>query len=345
MSLALVQRARPAAAAPPRAAISQGAPRLTRRRRGPALRRARAARARASAGTRAGGRGRRGPTRARPAAARTAAGRKPARGRSSSSTSRASSRSSPRNQRASGTPKPVFPRPATSGGSASANARRSATLPSAARDLQRVRQRDAELEHLVVEERRAQLERVRHRRDVGLQQQVAGEVGADVEPLQPGDARSRRAERAPTRRRARARTSAPTARRAARRERPPSAARSARPAGSGRDLEEAAGAVGARARLPPGGRQQAQRRGAARRQRHRDAPGEPVRGVPLVPGERLVAAVARERDGDVPARQLGDEELRQRRLVAERLVERGGQPRQRRRRRPARLRSPRAPSP
>ena len=47
--------------------------------------------------------------------------------------------------------------------------------------LQRVGQREAELEHLVVEQRRAQLERVGHRGDVGLQQQVAGQVGGDVE--------------------------------------------------------------------------------------------------------------------------------------------------------------------
>ena len=38
-----------------------------------------------------------------------------------------------------------------------------------------------------VEERRAQLERVRHRGDVRLVEQVAGEVGLDVEPLEPGD--------------------------------------------------------------------------------------------------------------------------------------------------------------
>ena len=43
--------------------------------------------------------------------------------------------------------------------------------------------------------------------------------------------------------------------------------------------------------------------------------------VALVAAEDLVAAVADERDLDVPPRRLADEQRRQRRLVAERLVE------------------------
>ncbi len=71
-------------------------------------------------------------------------------------------------------------------------------LAAEAASLQPVGERDAELEHLVVEERRAELERVRHRGDVGLQQQVAGKVGLHVEALQPGHAAARRrAEEAP----------------------------------------------------------------------------------------------------------------------------------------------------
>ena len=53
----------------------------------------------------------------------------------------------------------------------------------------------------------------------------------------------------------------------------------------------------------------------------RHAPRERVRPVALVAAEGLVAAVADERDRDVAARRLADEQRRQRRLVAERLVE------------------------
>ena len=54
--------------------------------------------------------------------------------------------------------------------------------------LQPFGQRQAELQHLVIEKWRAQLERMRHRRDVGLRKQVAGKVGGDVEVLEAGDA-------------------------------------------------------------------------------------------------------------------------------------------------------------
>ena len=86
-------------------------------------------------------------------------------------------------------------RRATGGGRSAANARRSATLPCAAVLLQRVGQREAELDDAVVEQRRAQLERVRHRRDVRLRQQVARQVRREVEQLEAGDpARRRRPE-------------------------------------------------------------------------------------------------------------------------------------------------------
>ena len=86
-----------------------------------------------------------------------------------SSRSSASGRSSSRNQRSSGTPKPALPRPAISGGRSAANACLSAALPRG----ELGRQREPELDHAVVEERRAQLERDGHRGEVGLRQQVA----------------------------------------------------------------------------------------------------------------------------------------------------------------------------
>src|SRR5207247_3428195 len=49
---------------------------------------------------------------------------------------------------------------------------------------QRLGEGDPELEHLVVEERRAELERMGHRGDVCLQQQIPGQVRLDVELLQ-----------------------------------------------------------------------------------------------------------------------------------------------------------------
>jgi hypothetical protein len=46
-----------------------------------------------------------------------------------------------------------------------------------------------------------------------------------------------------------------------------------------------------------------------------------MRDVALVAGERLVSPVTHECDGDVPPRLFGDQEGRERGLVAERLVE------------------------
>ena len=101
-------------------------------------------------------------------------------------------------------------------------------------------------------------------------------------------------------------------------------------AGDGGRLEEARGAEDGRAALAPSRRQRAQQPRSGGRGRSRHALRQADRGVPLVPGERLVAAVADERDRHLAPRRLADEEERQRRLVAERLVECGRQPRQRR---------------
>ena len=122
---------------------------------------------------------------------RSSAGRwKRPRSRPSRSSS-AVSRSGPRNHSSSGTPKPVLPRPAISGGRSAANASLSGAL--AAGELWR--QREAELDHAVIEERRAQLQRDGHRGDVALRQQVAGKVRLDVDDPQVGVVREHRPRR------------------------------------------------------------------------------------------------------------------------------------------------------
>src|SRR5439155_19180110 len=99
-----------------------------------------------------------------------------------------------------------------------------------------------------------------------------------------------------------------------------------------RRVEEARGAEEGAAPLAPRRRQPAERERARARSRARHAFRKPHRGVPLVAGERLVAAVPCERDGHLAPGLLADEEERERGLVAERLVERIREPRQRRRR-------------
>ena len=54
-----------------------------------------------------------------------------------------------------------------------------------------------------------------------------------------------------------------------------------------------------------------------------------MRRVALVAGERLIAAVSGQGDGHVPARLFGDQKHRQGSFVAEGLVERSGESRQR----------------
>ena len=93
--------------------------------------------------------------------------------------------------------------------------------------------------------------------------------------------------------------------------------------GGGRrgDVEEAARAEERRARLPSCLRERPERLRARAATARRNASGERMRPVALVAAEDLVAAVADERDLDVAARRLADEQRRQRGLVAERLVE------------------------
>ena len=91
-------------------------------------------------------------------------------------------------------------------------------------------------------------------------------------------------------------------------------------------LEQTCGAHGCRAALPAHGAQSAGRRAhAGNVQPARQLVGD----VALVAGERLVSAVAGQRDGDVSSRRLAHEVERQRGVVSERLVECLGEPRQR----------------
>ena len=231
-------------------------------------------------GTRAGGRGRRGRRRARPAAARRPPGRNwpRARRRSPSRTSAASVAQLPA--------EPARDRDAEPGLAARrdlAAAARPRTL-GAARPCRGARSTFSESgsetpssSTRVVEQRRAQLERVRHRGDVRLEQQVAGEVRADVEPLQAGDPRRRAGRAAPSAGiGSRDERRLPQLARAARPGRPPSAARSAR-RGATRDLEEPAGAVRARARLAAAGPAQRARGRAAPRAARRGPRARPRR--------------------------------------------------------------------
>src|SRR5205085_12181491 len=85
----------------------------------------------------------------------------------------------------------------------------------------------------------------------------------------------------------------------------------------GCDVEETRGAETCRATLA----RAAQRERAGACERLRDSLCELERRVAFVAGERLVATVADERDGDVLASRLADQEERQRGFVPERLVE------------------------
>ena len=185
--------------------------------------------------------------------------------------------------------------------------------------LQLAGQRHAELEHLPVEERRPQLERVRHRRDVGLQQEIAGQIRLDVEELEAGDAVGRRrAEELPGGGGARNEVGVEQldASLGGKDLHQPAVAL---PGLRGGCLEQAGGANGRRPALSAHGAQGARRRADAG---NVQPAGELVCDVALVAGERLVASVPRERDGDVLPRRLAHEKERQRRVVSERLVER-----------------------
>ena len=286
--------------------------RASRGDQAPAPRRARAPRARASGGTRGGGRGRRDRARARRGAARPCP-RGTSRGRVASTIAR---------ELAQVVAEPAAERDAEAAlparrdvGEAGRRRTRGAARPSPrGRGSSAVGQREPELDDLVVEERRAQLERVRHRRDVRLQQQVAGQVRREVE--QPAGRRSpcaggskRTCGRVP-----RIEPQLPAASSSGK------TSISRRVALAARRRRRRRGTVRrgrARARLAPRRTGAAARRGCgprARRAGH--ALGERRARVALVAGERLVAAVAGERDRHVAARLLGDQERRERRLVA-----------------------------
>ncbi len=154
----------------------------------PRRRRTRGARARASAAPRCAWRRRRRPRRGGRAA------RAPRRARSSRGRAcRGSSRMS-RAQRAQVAAEPARERHreallragrGSSSGSQPRSASRRIHFFSRAADLQLGGNRRGELHQLVVEERRAGLERVGHRRDVDLRDQVVGEVGRDVDLEHP----------------------------------------------------------------------------------------------------------------------------------------------------------------
>ena len=233
----------------------------------------------------------------------------------------------PRNQVPSGTPNPCFRRSRISGGRSPAATACSTCLRRPPCDLHRRRQRGRELDDVVVEQRHARLDRVRHAHAIDLRQDVLRQIGLEVEahhlarPRQVPASRSNRPAGASLRDRrpaARAEVRRVEQRRASRRgwkndRRPGSAPRDRAttwrrkfcprtPCGSS---GQAAAATGASAAA----RQPVERRDAR------------VRQVALVAAEQLVAAVARQHHGDVPARHLRDVPGRDRRRVGERLVE------------------------
>ena len=177
------------------------------------------------------------------------------------------------------------------------------------RDLQPGRDARGELHQLVVEERRARLERVGHGGDVDLRQQVAGQVGRDVDVEHLVDD-VRRPTSPPRRRRSRRGAARLGVRRevglvervAQRQVEQLLVARRSAPAASSASV-----AASRRARLrglamwPPLGqpRGPARRRRGARARQPVQPAGQRVGDVARVAAERLVAAVAVERDGDV----------------------------------------------
>ncbi len=159
------------------------------------------------------------------------------------------------------------------------------------------RQREREVRHDGVEERNARLERVRHRRAVGLHEQVVDEVDAEVDVLQArerfGALRSRRSARG-RRRPDRTRCACRAARRAGPARRSPSSrdgARAAAAARRGRSASPCSRSSPSRVER----REPLDER--AREARERRHPiGEQVGRVGVVAAEELVAAFAGERD-------------------------------------------------
>ncbi len=188
--------------------------------------------------------------------------------------------------------------------------------------LQRRCQAERARRDLVVEEGHAQLQRVGHARAVGLDQQVVDQIDAEVDVLEAGQrlrpgglgvALAVEVDRVP------ARVAAAEQRRLslAREDLLPGVvALQRRQAGA---AGEALGFV-VEADLGVGAGQQL---GQRRRERGEpaDAGGEQVGDVGVVAAEQLVAALAGEGDLDLARRQLGDQVGRQRRGVAEGLVE------------------------
>ena len=156
-------------------------------------RRTRAARARASAASRS-------PASCRPCPRRGASSsRSTASGSEVAAVARARGRAGPRartraarrgTSRASGGWKPRLGASRISSGTQPRSARRRPTFFSLPATLSCGGSDGGELHELVVEQRRARLERVRHRRDVDLRQQVVGQVVPDVDVEHPVDAGS-----------------------------------------------------------------------------------------------------------------------------------------------------------
>ena len=211
------------------------------------------------------------------------------------------------------------PRAAASGSAAL----RSSTFFDEAAHALLAREREREVRHDRVEERDARLERVRHRRAVGLHEQVVDEVDAEVDVLQArerlgalGLARSARGRRRP----GRTRCVAPGELGARGRREDLLPAVVALERRQVRGADEALRPV-VEARPPARARQPLDERRRQPRERA-DAVGEQVGRVRVVAAEELVAALAGERDLHVLGGELRDEVRRQRRRVGERLVER-----------------------
>jgi hypothetical protein len=248
----------------------------------------------------------------------TAAGsKKPCRrSRSGESVSCANGSRSPFSQAAAGIEKPRFCRGRSR--AAAAARRPCAAAPSceAAHLLPR-RQREREVRHDGVEERHARLERVRHRRAVGLHEQVVDEVDAEVDVLQPreqlGALRLRDSARGRRRRVEAAARPGQLARARRREDLLPAVVALERRQVRARD-EALRLVVEARLRVELGSRSTSGR--AAARAPTRSASRSADVGV--VAAEQLVAALPRQGDLDVGRRQLRDEVGRQRRRVGER---------------------------
>ena len=195
-------------------------------------------------------------------------------------------------------------------------------LRRAAAQVELRRDRRRELDQLVIEQRHASLDRVRHAHPVDLGEDVQRQVAFEVQVLQrrepPSVGRGQvlgfRAPRIVLREQ-REHVVAEQALLLV----PPEQRRRvqvALVADERQVAQEVAAPRPVGQRLADGPRQ------SPRRRRQEPVPALPgLDAILVVPGEELVAAVARERDGDVPGGQLRDHVGRDRRGVAERLVQ------------------------